>query len=578
MTQSTILSLVVFLPLLAGLALLLVPRQRVVFCRWWTLAAMTAGLVASGAALSMMQKGAAGMQLVHRVPWIPSMGIDYFLGVDGISIYLVLLTSLLGPIVVLSAWRSIGEKVREFHFLLLLLQAGILGAFLSLDLFLFYMFWELMLIPMYLLIGVWGGPRRVYAAIKFVLYTIVGSLLMLVAILYLYFAHHAQTGMYTFDLLRLYGTELTGPQQVWLFAAFALAFAIKAPVFPLHTWLPDAHVEAPTAGSVILAGVLLKLGTYGFLRFALPLFPSAAHAAQPLFLVLAVIGIVYGALVAMVQTDIKKLVAYSSVSHLGYCVLGLFAFNISGFSGSLFQMISHGLSTGALFLLVGMIYDRRHTREIADFGGLAQAVPWFAATFVFVTLSSIGLPGLNGFVGEFLVLVGAFGANRIAAAAATTGVVLGAVYMLWLVKRFLFGPLVHEENRMMSDLNGREVLLLLPILLFIVYLGVHPGPFLRRMEPSLHATLTLSTPGPGRVETLRMLQLSTGSLRGSGTGWKAGAEGATAPRGASVPLLPATAPEFTAVAPAPGVMDQVLTVTASAFAVSASAVGNGVAR
>jgi NADH-quinone oxidoreductase subunit M len=520
MTQTTILSLVVFLPLLAAVPLLLVPRERVVFCRWWTLAAMTAGLVASGVALSMMQKG-AGMQLVHRVPWIPSMGVDYFLGVDGISIYLVLLTSLLGPVVVLSAWRSVGEKVREFHFLLLLLQAGILGAFLSLDIFLFYMFWELMLIPMYLLIGIWGGPRRVYAAIKFVLYTIVGSLLMLVAILYLYFAHHAQTGMYTFDLLRLYGTELTGSQQGLLFAAFALAFAIKVPVFPLHTWLPDAHVEAPTAGSVILAGVLLKLGTYGLLRFALPLFPAAAHAAQPLFLVLAVIGIVYGALVAMVQTDIKKLVAYSSVSHLGYCVLGLFAFNVSGFSGSLFQMVNHGLSTGALFLLVGMIYDRRHTREIADFGGLAQVVPWFAAAFILVTLSSIGLPGLNGFVGEFLVLVGAFGANRLAAVVATTGVVLGAVYMLWLVKRFLFGPLVHEENRKMPDLNGREFVLLLPILLLIVYLGVHPGPFLRRMEPSLQAALNLSTPGAGRLETLRMLQLSAGSLPGSEPRWKA---------------------------------------------------------
>ena len=562
MTQSTILSLVVFLPLLAAVALLLVPRERVVFCRWWALSAMTAGLVASGAALSMMQKGAAGMQLVHRVPWIPSLGIDYFLGVDGISIYLVLLTSLLGPIVVLSAWRSVGEKVREFHFLLLLLQAGMLGAFLSLDLFLFYMFWELMLIPMYLLIGIWGGPRRVYAAIKFVLYTIVGSLLMLVAILYLYFAHHAQTGMYTFDLLRLYGTELTGSQQGWLFAAFALAFAIKVPVFPLHTWLPDAHVEAPTAGSVILAGVLLKLGTYGLLRFALPLFPAAAHAAQPLLLVLAVIGIGYGALVAMVQTDVKKLVAYSSVSHLGYCVLGLFAFNISGFSGSLFQMINHGLSTGALFLLVGMVYDRRHTREIADFGGLAQVVPWFAAAFILVTLSSIGLPGLNGFVGEFLVLVGAFGANRLAAAVAATGVVLGAVYMLWLVKRFLFGPVVHEENRKMPDLNAREFALLLPILLFIVYLGVHPGPFLRRMEPSLQAALTLSTPGPERAETLRMLQLSTGSLPGSSPGWKAGAEGATAPGGASVSLPSVTAFAFTAVVPAPGVADPVLAVTA----------------
>jgi NADH-quinone oxidoreductase subunit M len=521
MNQGTILSFVVFLPLLAALPMLLVPRERVAFFRWWTLAVMGAGLVLAGAVLSMMPHGVAGMQLVQRVPWIPSLGIEYFLGIDGISIYLVLLTAILGPVVVLSSWRAVGERVREYHFLLLLLQAGMLGAFLSLDLFLFYLFWELMLIPMYFLIGVWGGPRRVYAAIKFVLYTLVGSLLMLVAILYLYFAYHAQTGVFTFDLLRLYGTELTATRQGLLFAAFALAFAIKVPVFPLHTWLPDAHVEAPTAGSVILAGVLLKLGTYGFLRFALPLFPEAAHAAQPLFLVLAVVGIIYGALVAMVQTDIKKLVAYSSVSHLAYCMLGLFSFNLAGFSGSLFQMINHGLSTGALFLLVGVVYERRHTREIADFGGLAQSVPWFAAAFVFVTLSSIGLPGLYGFVGEFLVLVGAYEANRLAGVLAGTGVVLGAVYMLWLVKRFLFGPLVHEENRKMSDLNGREFLFLAPIFLLIVYLGVHPGPFLRRMEPSLRSALSLSTPGPARAETLRLLQLSAGSVPGTGSNWRA---------------------------------------------------------
>jgi NADH-quinone oxidoreductase subunit M len=578
MTQSTILSVVVFLPLLAGLLLLVVPRARVAFCRWWTLAAMIAGLAASGAALSLMQRGTAGMQLVQRVPWIPSLGVDYFLGVDGISIYLVLLASLLGPLVVLSAWRAVGEKVREFHFLLLLLQTGILGAFLSLDLFLFYIFWELMLIPMYLLIGVWGGPRRVYAAIKFVLYTIAGSLLMLVAIVYLYLTYHAQTGTYTFDLLQLYGTELTGTQQGLLFAAFALAFSIKVPVFPLHTWLPDAHVEAPTAGSVILAGVLLKLGTYGFLRFALPLFPGAARAAQPLFLVLAVIGIVYGALVAMVQTDIKKLVAYSSVSHLGYCLLGLFAFNVSGFSGSLFQMINHGLSTGALFLLVGMVYERRHTREIADFGGLTQAVPWFATAFVVVTLSSIGLPGLNGFVGEFLVLVGAFGANRLAAAGATTGVVLGAVYLLWLVRRFLFGPLVHEENRKMPDLNPREITILLPIVLLIVYLGVHPGPFLRRMEPSLRTALSLSTPGPGRLETLRMLQLSTGSLPGSGTGWKAESGGPTTPGGTAIPALPATVPALAAAVSTLAAAVPAPEVAVPVLALPAPAAGKEVAR
>ena len=504
---NPLLTLTVFLPLLAALPLLFVPKERRGLVRWWTLLAMSATFVLSVMALGAMRSGEAGMQLVHRRPWIPSWGIEYFLGMDGISVYLVLLTTMLSPLVVLSAFRAVEEKVREFHILLLVLQTGMLGAFLALDLFLFYIFWELMLIPMYLLIGVWGGQRRVYAAIKFVLYTIVGSLLMLVAILALYYLHHQQTGEYTFNLLRLYGTALTPGQQGLLFAAFALAFAIKVPVFPLHTWLPDAHVEAPTAGSVILAGVLLKLGTYGFLRFALPLFPEAARQAQPLFLVLAVVGIIYGALVAMVQTDVKKLVAYSSVSHLGYCMLGLFSFNLTGFSGSLFQMINHGLSTGALFLLVGVIYERRHTREIGEFGGLAQTIPWFATVFVLGKLALFGGAGLKGFVRVFLVVGGGLAAGPVWAILAALGVVLGAVYMLWLVKRFLFGAVTREENRGLRDLTGREIVVLAPILLFIVYLGVHPRPFLKRMEPSLEATLRLAQGGPGRAEVLKALQL-----------------------------------------------------------------------
>lgn len=496
MDSSGLLSWIVFLPILAAVALLFVPKERVGLVRSGTLLAMGVTFVLSLLMLGQFQPTAA-MQMQVRLPWIPALGIEYFLGVDGISLFLVVLTTLLTPLVVLSAVHAVETKAKEFHILLLVLETGMLGAFLALDLFLFYIFWEVMLLPMYLLIGVWGGERRIYAAVKFVLYTIVGSLLMLVAILCVYFDHHAQTGQYTFNLLELYKTAFTPARQMWYFAAFGLAFAIKVPMFPLHTWLPDAHVEAPTAGSVILAGVLLKMGTYGFLRLALPLFPQAAQVFQPLLLTLAVIGIIYGALVAMVQTDIKKLVAYSSVSHLGYCMLGLFSFNLAGFTGSLYQMLNHGLSTGALFLLVGVIYERRHTRAIDQYGGLAQVMPWFTAVFIVVTLSSVGLPGLNGFVGEFLVLLGAFGENRLAAVLSSLGVVLGAVYMLWLAKRFLFGKLEHAENRTLKDLTGRELAVFAPLLALIVYLGVQPTPLFRLMEPSLRATLEMVRPGAG---------------------------------------------------------------------------------
>ena len=372
---------------------------------------------------------------------------------------------------------------------MLLLETGMLGVFVALDLFLFYVFWEVSLVPMYFLIGVWGGPRRIYAALKFVVYTMAGSLLMLVAIIYLA-TRHAQTAQtMTFNLLQIYDLRLPFNEQTWLFLAFALSFAIKVPVFPFHTWLPDAHVEAPTAGSVILASILLKLGTYGFLRFAIPLFPDVALAAAPFFMALAVIGIIYGAVVAMMQADIKKLVAYSSVSHLGFVMLGLFALNMQGIQGSIYQMLNHGLSTGALFLLVGMIYDRRHTRLIEDFGGLWKQLPIFSALLLFVTFSSIGLPGLNGFVGEFLILLGSFAVTPRWAAAAATGVILGAIYMLWMYRRVIFSPLNNPENQKLQDLNNREILILAPIVALIVLMGVYPQPFLSRMSASVDLTL-----------------------------------------------------------------------------------------
>jgi NADH-quinone oxidoreductase subunit M len=433
--------------------------------------------------------GANGdMQLVERFAWMPAFGIQYIVGIDGISLFLVLLTTLLMPIAILASW-SVKVRVKEYLIFMLLLETGMLGAFVALDLFLFYVFWEVMLVPMYFLIGVWGGTRRIYAALKFVVYTMAGSLLMLVAIIYLATRHAQVEQALSFELLKLYDLRLPLDQQIWLFLAFALSFAIKVPLFPFHTWLPDAHVEAPTAGSVILAGVLLKLGTYGFLRFAMPLFPDAAAMAAPFIIALSVIGIIYGAVVAMMQSDIKKLVAYSSVSHLGFVMLGLFALTTQGVEGGVYQMLNHGLSTGALFLLVGMIYDRRHTRLIADFGGLWKQLPVFSAVLMVVTLSSIGLPGLNGFVGEFLILLGSFGVTPYWTAAAATGVILGAIYMLWMYRQVIFGPLVHAANEKLTDLDAREICLLAPILFLIVLLGVYPRPFLARMQPAVELTL-----------------------------------------------------------------------------------------
>ncbi len=448
----------------------------------------------------------SGFQLLERVPWMAEWGINYFVGVDGISLVLVMLTTFLMPVVIVASWNDIGRSRRTYVFFMLFLETGMLGAFTALNLFQFYVFWEVMLIPMYFVIGIWGGPRRVYAAVKFFLFTMVGSLLMLVAMLVLYWANFEQGGALNFDLIdagaaqgvAILDTVLPVESgegtpwwatQFWLFAAFAVAFGVKVPVFPLHTWLPDAHVEAPTAGSVVLAGVLLKMGTYGFVRFALPLFPVAAVTFVPLMFGLALVGIVYGSLVAMIQKDVKKLVAYSSVAHLGFVMLGLFALNLQGVTGSVLQMVNHGLTTGALFILVGFIYERRHTRDIADFGGIARPMPVYAALFGIVTMASIGLPSLNGFVGEILILLGTFQADRWVAVVATSGVVLAAAYMLWLYRRVMFGPVVHPENRGLIDLDWRERLVVVVMILPMIWIGVQPGPVLRRIEPSVAVVL-----------------------------------------------------------------------------------------
>ncbi|NIO16425.1 MAG: NADH-quinone oxidoreductase subunit M [Deltaproteobacteria bacterium] len=480
-----ILSLMIFLPVAGILVLFFVPKEREGLIKNFSLLVTLLVFAVSLAVLARFDGSLDVMQMVEKRSWLPGYGIQYFLGIDGISLWLVLLTTFLMPISVLASYSGIRKNIKEYMIFMLLLETGMVGVFLALDLFLFYIFWELMLIPMYFLIGVWGGERRIYAAIKFFLYTMAGSVLMLVAILALAFYNKGVTGEFTFDLLELYRLNMPAKLQLYMFGAFFLAFAFKVPMFPFHTWLPDAHVEAPTAGSVILAGVLLKMGTYGFLRFAMPLFPQATVDLVPVISVLAIIGIIYGALVAMVQKDVKKLVAYSSVSHLGFVMLGMFALNIQGIEGGIIQMINHGLSTGALFLIVGIIYERTHTRLIENFGGLSRVVPLFAAFFMVITLSSIGLPGLNGFVGEFLILLGAFKVNKTFAVLAATGVILAAVYMLWMFQRVMFGKVTREANRKIADMNLREIAYMLPIILFIVWIGVYPQPFLRKMDASV---------------------------------------------------------------------------------------------
>jgi NADH-quinone oxidoreductase subunit M len=481
--NDMILSLMTFLPLAGVILLFLIPKGSHGLLRGVALATTIVTFLVSLPLVTGFETNAE-YQFVQNIPWIAagSFQMNYHVGIDGISLWLVILTTFIMPIAVLSTWKAVEENVKEYMICLLLLQVGMLGAFISLDLFLFYVFWEVMLIPMYFIIGIWGGKNRIYAAVKFFIYTMVGSLLMLVALLYLYFA----AGGGDFSLLKFYETSIDPATQTWLFLAFALAFAIKVPMFPLHTWLPDAHTEAPTAGSVILAAVLLKMGTYGFVRFAMPLFPDATAQFTPLIATLSVIGIIYAALVAMVQEDVKKLVAYSSVAHLGFVMLGVFALNRAGVSGGMLQMLNHGISTGALFLIVGFIYERRHTRLISDFGGLSKQMPIFATIFMIITLSSIGLPGTNGFVGEFLILLGAFESElRWYAVIATSGVILSAVYMLWMFQRVMFGKLDNVKNQQLKDLDAREIAIMVPLVVMVFVMGVYPTPFIDKMNPAI---------------------------------------------------------------------------------------------
>jgi len=474
-----LLSIVIFLPLAAALLLVVLPSSARRLLQGVSLLASLATFFISLKLYCQFSPG-QGFSFQEVIPWIQSWNVYYRIGIDGVSLLLILLTTFTMPLVVLFSTGSIQKREKEYYIFLLLLETAMLGTFAALDLFLFYVFWEAMLIPMYFLIGVWGGERRIYAALKFFIYTMVGSVLMLAAIIYLYF----QAGK-SFDYTQWLQLSLPSSVQLLLFAAFALSFAIKVPMFPLHTWLPDAHVEAPTAGSVILAGILLKMGTYGFMRFAMPIFPAAVLEAAPFIALFAVIGIVYGALVSMVQPDIKKLIAYSSVSHLGFVMLGLMALTPQSVEGAVYQMLNHGISTGALFLLVGMIYDRRHTRLISEYGGIAKVMPVYTTLFLIVTFSSIALPGTNGFIGEFLILLGSFQTYPVLTVIGASAVILGAVYMLWMVQRVFFGALKNPKNENLKDLNLRELLVLLPLIVLIFWMGIFPKPFLNKMENSV---------------------------------------------------------------------------------------------
>jgi NADH-quinone oxidoreductase subunit M len=499
--KEHILSIILFTPLVGAFLLLLIPKEKKDAIRWVANIFAALGFLVSVPLVPWFWKTVdiPGFKFVEGSlnNWIPSIGASYLIGVDGISFLLVMLTTLLGWISILSSWTSIEDRVKEYYAWFLVLQTGMLGVFMALDFFLFYVFWEVMLVPMYLLIGIWGGPRKLYAAIKFFLYTLVGSVLMLLGILYIYFNHARQTGEYTFAFVSLlangtaeYGAlmstapQIAMPMATWLFFAFFVAFAIKVPMFPFHTWLPDAHVEAPTAGSVILAGVLLKMGTYGLVRFSLPLFPAVAMHGRVRFwmVTLSIIGIVYGGLVSLMQKDMKKLVAYSSVSHLGFCTLGIFALNPLGLSGSILQQINHGISTGALFLIVGVLYERRHTREISEYGGISSVMPAYATITLIMFLSSMGLPLLNGFIGEFTILQGAYIENRYWAAWAVSGVVLAAAYLLWLYQRVFFGPVNNPKNEKLEDLSRRELATFVPLVILAFWIGVYPKPFFQILE------------------------------------------------------------------------------------------------
>jgi len=492
--MSHYLSLILFLPLVGAALLVLVPKQNESAIRWIGNIVAFLGFAVSVPLWFWYNPQNADFQFIERAPWIPSVGAEYFVGVDGLSTLLILLTTMMGFIAMLSSWTAITERVKEYYIFLLLLQTGMLGAFMSLDFLLFFLFWEVMLVPMYFLIGIWGSANRLYSAIKFFLYTLVGSVVMLLGILALYFYNHTVTGIYTFDVTVFHKLNIPYDLQWWLFLAFFLGFAIKVPMFPFHTWLPDAHTDAPTAGSVILAAVLLKMGTYGFLRFSLPILPEATRHFVPMVAVLCIIGIVYGALVALAQKDWKRLVAYSSVSHMAMVMLGMFALNPVGITGSIIQQLNHGISTGALFLLVGVVYERRHTREISEYGGLSKVMPVYAAIFLVMTMSSIGLPALNGFIGELLILQGVFVANKVWAVFAGSGVVLGAAYMLSLYQRTMFGKIENPKNERLLDLNHREFATFAPLLILAVWMGLYPAPFIRRLETSVQHIIARVSP------------------------------------------------------------------------------------
>ena len=516
--NANILSIVAFWPLAGMLVLLLIPKGSTTAMKWWANIVAFSGFLVSLPLWFGFDFDDGNMQRVVDVTWIESLGVHYHVGIDGISLLLVMLTTLIGPLAVLSSWDAIQVRIKEYYAFILLLQAGMLGVFISLDFFLFYVFWEVMLVPMYFLIGVWGGPRKLYAAIKFFLYTLVGSVLMLLGILALYFAypgiaadHSEISGVFgalpTFNVLALQAIGAYLPQglQYWVFLAFFVGFAIKVPMFPFHTWLPDAHVEAPTAGSVILAAVLLKMGTYGFLRFSIPILPWASVYFVPLMITLAIIAIIYGALVAMMQPDMKKLVAYSSVSHMGFVMLGMFALNPQGLNGSIIQQINHGISTGALFLIVGIIYERRHTREIAQLGGLSNVMPAYAVVFLIMTMSSIGLPLLNGFIGEFTIMAGALQRNLWWAVAGGAGIVLGAAYMLWLYQRTMFGKLDNPANQNLPDMSLREWATLLPLIIMAFWIGLYPAPFFRVLDKPVNKLVEIikAVPPPGAPQAAR---------------------------------------------------------------------------
>ncbi|MDE0829878.1 MAG: NADH-quinone oxidoreductase subunit M [Vicinamibacterales bacterium] len=485
-----LLTLIMFTPLAGAVLLLFVNKNSTNAIRWIANGFAGLGFLVSLPLWFWLDMATPDWQFVERHEWIPSIGAEYLIGVDGFSSLLILLATLMGSIAILSSWTAITTRVKEYYIFLLVLQTGMIGAFVSLDFLLFFLFWEVMLVPMYFLIGIWGSANRLYSAIKFFLFTLVGSVVMLLGILAVYFYHHDVTGIYSFDITRFHELNMPFELQWWVFLAFFLGFAVKVPMFPFHTWLPDAHTDAPTAGSVILAAVLLKMGTYGFIRFSLPILPEATRAAVPWVATLCIIGIVYGALVAMAQRDWKRLVAYSSVSHMGMVMLGMFALNAVGITGSIVQQINHGISTGGLFLLVGVVYERRHTREISEYGGLSKVMPAYAAIFLVMTMSSIGLPALNGFIGEILILQGIFVVNKIWAAFAATGIVLGAAYMLWLYQRTMFGTIDNPKNENLPDLNLREWATFIPLLILAVWIGLYPKPFIDRLDSSVVRVMT----------------------------------------------------------------------------------------